>query len=67
MSDETVRVRLLLADEGAFHQQDLEVPAASLEGYDRLIDAFLEDPRLLKETYLDLDRLSAAWLAPDED
>jgi hypothetical protein len=67
MSDERVRVRLLFADAGTFHEQDMEVPAASLEGFDRLIDAFLEDPQLLKETYIDVDRLSAAWLAPASD
>jgi len=67
MSDETVRVRLLFADAGSFHEQDLIVPASALDGVDRLIDAFLEDSRLLKETYLDLDRLSAAWVVSDSD
>jgi hypothetical protein len=67
MSDQTVRVRLLFADSGSFYEQDLDVPASSVEGVDRLIDAFQEDPRLLKEAYVDLDRLSAAWLVPAND
>ena len=67
MSDETVRIRLLFADAGSFYDQDLDVPAEAIEGVDRLIDAFFEDPRLLKETYIDLDRLSAAWVVSDKD
>ena len=67
MSDQTVRVRLLFADSGSFYEQDLDVPASSVDGVDRLIDAFQENPELLKETYVDLDRLSAAWLVPAND
>lgn len=65
MSDETVRIRLLFADSGSFYEQDLDVPASSLEGVDRLVDAFQEDTHLLKKTYVDLDRLSAAWVLQD--
>ena len=67
MSDEKVRVRLLFADAGAFHHQDLEVPASSVQGYDRLIDGLQEDPGLLKGLYLDLGRLCAAWLVEEKD
>jgi len=67
MNDENVRVRLLFADSGTFHQEDLLVPASVLEGYDRLIDGLQEDPGLLKGVYLDFERLSAAWLVSDED
>jgi hypothetical protein len=38
------------------------VPSASLAGYDRLIDFLREDPAVLKETYVDVGRLAAAWL-----
>ena len=62
MNENQVRVRLLFADSGTFHPQDIEVPASSLEGYDRLIDGLQEDPTLLKGTYLDMERLCAAWM-----
>jgi hypothetical protein len=67
MGDDKVRVRFLLADSGTFHEEDVVIPAATLQGYDRLIDALQEDPGLLKELYLDFGRLSAAWLVSDED
>jgi len=67
MSDELIRVRLLFADSGAFHREDVEVPAASVRGYDRLIDGLQEDPDFLKGTYLDVGRLCAAWLINGED
>ena len=34
----TVTVRLVLVDEGSYHHEEIEIPGASLEGYDRLID-----------------------------
>ncbi len=61
MSSDKVKVRLLFADSGTFYQMDLDVPGDSLEGYDRLIDGLQEDANLLKDTYLDMDRLCAAW------
>lgn len=67
MSEERVRVRLLFADSGSFHHEDLEVPASSVQGYDRLIDCLQEDQELLKGVYLDLGRLCAAWLVEEED
>jgi hypothetical protein len=67
MSDDKVRVRLLLADSGTFHEEDILVSASALEGYDRLIDGLQEDPGLLKRVYLDFERLSAAWLVSEED
>ncbi len=67
MSEEKVRVRLLFADSGTFHQEDLEVPASLVQGYDRLIDGLQEDQGLLKGTYVDLERLCAAWLVEEKD
>jgi hypothetical protein len=67
MSEERVRVRFLFADSGSFHHEDLEVPASSVQGYDRLIDGLREDQELLKGIYLDLGRLCAAWLVGEED
>ena len=66
MRDDQVMVRLLFADSGTFHPMDIEVPASSLDGYDRLIDGLQEDPALLKDTYLDMERLCAAWKVDDE-
>lgn len=66
MSDSQIRVRLLFADEGAFHTQELRVPPSVVEDYDRIIDGLREDPAVLKKVYLDLGRLAAAWV-PDEE
>jgi len=67
MSEEKVRVRLLFADSGAFHHEELEVPASLVQGYDRLIDGLQEDQELLKGIYVDLGRLCAAWLVEEKD
>ena len=66
MSEGKVRVRLLFADSGAFHHEEVELPASSVRGYDRLIDCLQEDQDFLKGTYLDLGRLCAAWLVEEE-
>ena len=57
----TVRVRLVLVDEGAFHHEEIEIPSASLDGHDRLIDCLREDPDVLKRVHVDVARLSAAY------
>ena len=47
----------------------MSVPATSLEGYERLIDCLREDPAVLKELYVDHERLVSAQLlddAPDD-
>lgn len=62
-----VKVRLLFADGGDFRSEKVSIPAASLEGYDRLIDCLREDPAVLKELHLDYPRLCAAYLADAED
>ena len=67
MTKEQVRIRLLFADGGAFHHEDLTVSSASLQPYDRLIDGLREDPELLKGNYIDVGRLCAAWMVEDED
>lgn len=66
MSDSQIRIRLLFADAGAFHTQDLQVPESVVDGYDRIIDGLREDPQVLKKVYLDLGRLAAAWVADQE-
>lgn len=66
--DAAVRVRLLLADEGSFHHETIRVPASLLDRHERLVDLLAEEPELLKQVYVDLDRLcSARVLDADED
>jgi hypothetical protein len=67
MSDERIRVRLLFADSGSFHHEELEIPSSCVEGYDRLIDGLQEDQELLKGIYLDVGRLCAAWTIDEAD
>lgn len=55
-------VRLLFVDEGSYHHEDVRIPAASLDGYDRLIDCVREDPAVLKRVWVDVDRLCSAYL-----
>lgn len=64
---EPVRVRLLFVDEGSYHHQDITVPAGVLDQYDRLIDCLLEDPQVLKRSYVDVDRLCSAMLVDETD
>jgi hypothetical protein len=62
-----VRVRLLFVDEGSYHHEVVSVPASSLEGYERLIDAIREDPEVLRNTWVDVSRLCAAYRVEDGD
>jgi hypothetical protein len=57
-----VKVRLLFVDEGSYHHEEVEIPAASLDGYDRLIDCVREDETVLKTLYVDISRLCGAWV-----
>lgn len=62
MAKGMVTIRLVFADGGGFHDEEVDVPSASLEGYDRLIDCLREDPDVLKRIHVDVDRLSAAYV-----
>lgn len=66
MSDASVTVRLLFVDEGSYHHEEVSIPAASLESYDRLIDCVREDPAVLKRVFVDVDRLCSAYLVDPE-
>jgi hypothetical protein len=57
-----LRIRLVLSDGGGFHDEEVDIPAASAEGYDRLIDCLREDPEVLRRLHVDVDRLSAAYI-----
>lgn len=61
MSGKTMKVRLLFADDGSFHHEEVEIPAGSADAYDRLIDCVQEDPEVLKAVYVDVERLVAAY------
>ena len=67
MSEDQVRVRLLFADSGVFHHEEVDVPASLVQRYDRLIDGLREDQEFLKGVYLDVGRLCAAWLVDERD
>ncbi len=66
MSDRTVSVRLLFVDEGSYHHEDVQIPASSVDAYDRLIDCVREDPLVLKRVYVDVERLCAAYVTDGE-
>ena len=63
MSDKLATVRLLLADEGAFHHEEVQIPAEAMAGYDRLIDCLMEDPEVLKRLHVDVSRICTAEVA----
>jgi hypothetical protein len=60
-------VRLLIVDDGSYHEQTVIIPTDVLAAYDRLIDCLREDPAVLKTLYVDLERLAGAWLVDDEE
>jgi hypothetical protein len=63
MSGKTVALRLLFVDEGEYHHETVDVPAASLEKYDRLIDCIREDADVLRKMHVDVDRLVSAYVS----
>ena len=63
MSEQLATIRLLFVDDGSFHHEEVEIPAESMAGYDRLIDCLMEDPTVLKRLHLDVSRVCSAELA----
>ena len=61
MTRATVTVRLLFVDAGSYHHEDVEIPVPSADSYERLIDCVREDAVVLKQMYVDVDRLVAAY------
>jgi hypothetical protein len=55
------KIRLLFVDEGQYHHEELSVPTEMLDRYERLIDCLREDEAVLREMYVDVARLCAAW------
>lgn len=66
MSESKLNVRLLFVDEGSYHHEEVALPAAVVERYDRLIDALREDPEVLKQVHVDVARLCAAYVLRDD-
>ena len=62
----SVKVRLLFVDDGSYHHEVLRIPASALKEYDRLIDGLREEPEVLKQLFVDVDRLCAAWVVDDD-
>lgn len=67
MSNSYARVRLVFADEGSFHTEEIDVPRDRIAEYDRLIDLLREDPSVTRSTYVDLKRLVSAAVVNQED
>jgi hypothetical protein len=59
---EQLPVRLVLAEGGSFHTLVVEIPAALVERYDRLIDLLREEPAVTGAIYVDHRRLVAAYI-----
>jgi hypothetical protein len=62
LSEQLATIRLLFVDDGSFHHEEVEIPADSMAGYDRLIDCLMEDPTVLKRLHLDVSRVCSAEL-----
>lgn len=61
MSEEKLRIRLVFADQGSFHDEVVELAAETLARYDRLVDALREEPEVTASVYVDYRRLVAAY------
>jgi hypothetical protein len=55
-------VKLVFADRGSFHDVTVQLPAAILARYSRIIDALREDPEITAQIYVDRRRLVAAYV-----
>lgn len=57
-----MKVRLLFVDDGDYHHETVEIPAASIDAHERLIDCLREDDAVQKKVFVDVDRLVSAYL-----
>lgn len=60
-------VRLVFADQGAFHSETVQLPAEALARYERLIDLLREEPTVTRHMYVDLSRLVSASVISEEE
>ena len=63
---QTVRVRLVFADQGTFHNETVHVPLDMLGRYDRLVDLLREEESVTRQLYVDMGRLVSAYVEADE-
>lgn len=56
------RLRLVFADRGTFHTETISVPLESIRRYERLIDLLREEPEVTRGLYVDLKRLTSAYV-----
>lgn len=61
-SESTRAIKLVFADEGAFHEVEVSVPADRLDEYERLVDLLREEPGVTRQLYVDMRRLVSASL-----
>jgi hypothetical protein len=61
----TARVRLVFADRGTFHAETVEVPAAVLDRYERLVDVLREEESVTRHLFVDMARLVSAYLVEE--
>jgi hypothetical protein len=66
LNGSSCRVKLVFADEGAFHAVTVTVPTERVDEYDRLVDLLREEPSVTRQLYVDLRRLVSASVEPDE-
>lgn len=64
---QTVRVRLVFADQGTFHAESVHVPLDMLGRYDRLVDLLREEESVTRQLYVDMGRLVSAYVEGEED
>lgn len=64
---QTVRVRLVFADQGTFHNETVHVPADVLGRYERLLDLLREEESVTRQMYVDMKRLVSAYVVGDDD
>ena len=62
MNEGTVQVKLVFADRGSFHEMFVQIPAAAVDRYERLIDALREDADVTHTIHVDPKRLVAAYV-----
>jgi hypothetical protein len=64
---QTVRVRLVFADQGTFHNETVQVPVDMLGRHDRLVDLLREEESVTRQLYVDMARLVSAYVEADDD
>jgi hypothetical protein len=64
---QTVRVRLVFADQGTFHAETVHVPLDVLGRYDRLVDLLREEESVTRQLFVDMGRLVSAYVEGQEE